>query len=181
MTDRKLQEFIWNYIYELMLFIIFLMALFLRLYTDTYHLLMVPDYDGYQYIKIAKNLAKGVMVDEAVNWTPLLPALIAIFSFLPLPLDQIGSYLNILFGALTIFPIYFLNRNLFNFNKETALFSVLIYAFHPSISFVNVQVMSETTYIFMIFMFAWLVSIVMREEKYTFKYGILTGIFGGFI
>lgn len=179
MNKEKLNELINNCIYELLLFAVFLIALFLRFYTDTYHLVMVPDYDGYQYVKIAKFMRKGILVDEAVNWTPLLPALIALFSFLPMPLDQIGSYINIFFGAFTIFPIYLFVRNIFN--KETAFFSVLIYAFHPHIAFVNVQVMSETTYIFMIFMFSWVASIVIKEQKYTLKYGILSGLFGGLI
>lgn len=176
---RHLWVFLRDYHHEILICFVFLIALVFRTYTDTYHLLMVPDYDGYQYVKIAKNMAKGVMVDEAVNWTPLLPALIAIFSFLPIPLDQIGSFINIFFGSLTVLPIYLFVRNILN--KESALFSILIYAFHPEIAFVNVQVMSETTYIFMIFMFSWLVSVVMKGEKYTIKHGILSGIFGGLI
>lgn len=177
--DKKFKDFFYNKINELLLFTIFLIAIFFRLYTNTYHLLMFPDYDGYQYVKIAKYMAKGALVDEAINWTPLFPALIAIFSFLPLPLDQIGSYLNILFGSLTVFPIYFLVRKLLN--KEAAIFSVLIYAFHPDIAFVNVQVMSETTYIFMFFIFSWIIAKLIIEERYTFKYGMITGIVGGLI
>lgn len=178
MNKGAIKTFLGNYIYELPLLLVFFTALSFRFYTDTYHLLMVPDYDGYQYVKIAKYMTKGMMVDEAVNWTPLLPALIAIFSFLPLPLDQIGSIINIFFGALTVFPIYLFVKNILN--KEAALFSTLIYAFHPHIAFVNVQVMSETTYIFMIFMFAWAITEVMKGV-YAIKYGIISGIFGGLI
>ncbi|GAB4431862.1 MAG: hypothetical protein OHK0040_01480 [bacterium] len=178
MNKSEVKSFFENYIYELLLLMVFLAALSFRFYTDTYHLLMVPDYDGYQYVKIAKYMAKGMMIDEAVNWTPLLPTLIALFSFLPLPLDQIGSLINIFFGALTVFPIYLFVKNIIN--KEAAFFSVLIYAFHPQIAFVNVQVMSETTYIFMIFMFAWAISEVLKG-KLTVKYGVISGLFGGLI
>lgn len=156
-----IKEFCRKYTNGIFLFIVFSTALSFRLYTNTYHLLMVPDYDGYQYVKIAKHMLKGVMVGEAVNWTPLFPSLIALFSFLPLPLDEIGSLINIFFGAITIVPIYFFVRNILN--KEAALFSVLIYAFHPQVAFVNVQVMAETTYIFMFFLFSYLISETLKK------------------
>ncbi|MCX7771186.1 MAG: glycosyltransferase family 39 protein [Proteobacteria bacterium] len=179
MDSAGLRDFFKKYNYEVFVFLIFLSGLIFRIYVDSYHLLMVPDYDGYQYVKIAKNLKKGILVKEALNWTPLLPSLIAIFSFLPLPLDVIGSYINIFFGALTVFPIYFLVRNILN-SREAGICSILIYAFHPHIAFVNVQVMSETTYIFMVFLFAYLISESIKQN-FKIKMGILTGLTGGLI
>ncbi len=168
-----------NYIYECLLFLVFLFALFFRLYTDTYHLLIVPDYDGYYYLKIAKNILKAKLVYEAVNWTPLLPVLIALFSFLPMPLDQLGSLINIFFGALTVFPIFFLVKNMLN--KEAAFFSTIIYAFHPHIAFVNVQVMSESTYIFVFFILAWLMVTIIKTGGYSVKNGLVCGAVGALV
>lgn len=168
-------EFIKQHHVELLLFLVCVLALVYRFYVNTYHLVMVPDYDGYQYLKIAKYLTKGELVNEAVNWTPLFPAIIALFSFLPFPLDEIGSFVNIILGTATILPVYFLAKNLIN--KEAALFATLIYAFHYSISFVNVQVMSETSYIFMFFLFAFLISEILKGN-YAFKYAVASGING---
>lgn len=163
---------------ELLLFLICAMALVYRFYVNTYHLVMTPDYDGYQYVKIAKYLTKGEVINETVNWTPLFPVFIALFSFLPFPLDEIGSFVNIILGTVTIIPIYFLVKNLIN--KEAALFATLIYAFHYSIAFVNVQVMSETSYIFMFFLFAFLISEIIKGN-YVFKYTVASGINGGLV
>jgi len=176
--NKKITGFIKDYQIEILLFFTFLTAVLFRFYTNTFHLVMTPDYDGYQYVKIARNLAKGVLVKELINWTPLLPSLIAIFSFLPFPLDEIGSVINIVFGAATIFPIYLFVKNILN--KEAAFFSVLIYAFNPQIAFVNVQVMSETTYIFVFFLYAWLITEILKD-RYSFVLAMLSGIVGGLI
>lgn len=176
--NRGVKRFFTAYYPEIFVFLVFFAALFFRFYTNTYHLLMVPDYDGYQYVKIAKNMTKGVFVTEMINWTPLLPAIIAIFSFLPLPLDEIGSVINIVFGAATVFPIYLLVKNILN--KEAAFFSILLYAFHPQIAFVNVQVMSETTYIFVFFLYAYLISEILKG-KYTLNLALISGVCGGLI
>ncbi len=140
---------------------------------------MVPDYDGYNYLKIAKKMTEGGMAKEAVNWTPLFPALVALFSFIPLPLDQIGSYINITCGSLTVIPIYLIVKRIFR-SKEAGVFSVIPYTFHPQIAFVNVLVMSETTYIFMFFLLA-LFILKFLDGGNPIKYGIITGITAGLV
>lgn len=157
------------------LFFIFVGALSLRFYVDSYHIVMAPDYDGFQYIKIARGIKNFFLPKEAINWTPLFPFFMAIFSFLPFPIDQVGSYVNIFFGAITIFPIYLLVKRIVS--KEAAMMAVVIYAFDFSIAFVNVQVMSETLFIFTIFMYG-LFSYKAIEEEFSFKNIFLCGFTG---
>lgn len=157
---------------------VFVFALGLRFYVNIYHVVMVPDYDGYQYIKIAKNLKNGVLVKEAINWTIFFPFLINFFSFIPLPYDELGSLINIFFGTLTIFPVYYIVKSIFN--EEAGLIACIFYASEPSIAHVDVQVMSEPTYIFMLFLMA-LLFLKSYESNFQIINVILAGIFSGIV
>lgn len=86
--------------------------------------------DGVFYIKIAKDIASGNLQGiSEYGFFNLYPFLIALFQTIFGDWEFSGKMVSIIFGSLTIIPIYLLVGGLFN--KNVAIVSSLLYMVHP--------------------------------------------------
>lgn len=159
----------------------FILGIGLRVYiSKNYHTVSVPDYDAYRYALFAKGFLTGNFDKTAATAaTPIYPLLLALFSkFTDLHFFYLGALVNLFFGIATALLIYLFAKKIFN--EKVALFSSIIYLLNPFIAFNNILVMSETTYIFFIFLYLVLLSNIF-DSPFNIKIALLNGFLGSII
>lgn len=121
---------------------IFLFALILRI-----PLLLFPEVihnDGIEYIRHARQIFSG---DWSIGKThPFYPALIA-FGRLFVSNEEIaGILVSVIMGSLTVFPIYFLGKSIFN--KKIGVLSSIFAITQPFLYMQSGSVLTEATFHF---------------------------------
>jgi hypothetical protein len=96
------------------------------------------------------------LMDFAVNVHPLFPLLMALVGKFGIGYEEAGKALSILFGTLTLFPVYLASRKAYGL--RVGRYSAFLFAIHPYL-FVNASnVLRDSTSIFLIvttFFIAW--------------------------
>jgi 4-amino-4-deoxy-L-arabinose transferase-like glycosyltransferase len=118
----------------------FLLRLPLVIYPEVIH------NDGTAYIYQAKQILLG-------DWTwgkypPLYASLIALFHLFFKNYEIAGIWVSIIFGTLTILPIYLLGKNIFN--EKVGAISGLFAVVQPSLYIRSGSVLTESTYYFLL-------------------------------
>ena len=131
---------------------IFLFALVLRLLMLNLH--SVIETDGTYYVRMAENLfsSKGLIDIEnqfQTSLTPFYPIMIGVFRFFTSNGELAARLVSILFGALLIFPIYFIGKRLFN--KKTALISSLVISVYPALTYISTITYTDSLALFLLF------------------------------
>jgi len=125
--------------------LIVLAALGLRIYYSRFHIVMVPDYDGVDYIWLAQNFLSG-----GLFWTdfisPAFPVILGLF--LPLFKDpqSAGMFVSALFGAGLCAGVYLLSTELFD--RHVALLATFLTAIFGQLIIASTWVMSEMPFAF---------------------------------
>jgi hypothetical protein len=122
-----------------------LIALIIRIIA-VYNVGMIAK-DGIKYLKIASYFSQGnFQKGLAEDFHPLYPLLIApIYSCFAEP-EHAGQLVSIVLSSLTLIPVYWLALILFNL--PTAVLASILYACHPYLVRISVDVLSEPTYNF---------------------------------
>ncbi len=111
--------------------------------------------DGVFYIKIAKDIASGNLQGiSEYGFFNLYPFLIALFQTIFGDWEFSGKMVSIIFGSLTIIPLYLLVGGLFN--KSVAIVSSLLYVVHPRFVEYSADVLREPVFWFFSLAALWL-------------------------
>ena len=138
-------------------FLLLVFAFAVRLFQslNTY----IIESDSCMIIETAKtlgNLGSLSPMDLAVNVHPLFPLLMALISKCSIGYEESGKALSILFGTLTLFPVYLASKAAYG--RKVGHYSAFLFAVHPYL-FVNASnVLRDSTSIFfmiMTFFIAW--------------------------
>ena len=133
-------------------------------------------HDGAHYGFVARDFLKGHFIKGLSSpATPLYPFLISIFSPDTAHVEIIGRFISLFFGTLTIIPLFYLVKKAIG--QREAVFTALLYAFHPYLVTYSGMLLTEATYwgllVFSVYFF-W----TGLEKQVTWKIG-LAGIFLG--
>ena len=126
-----------------MVLAVFALALAIRL-------LLIPaephiESDGVSYVTSGVRLVSGQGFSGI--YPPFYPLLTGLCSLLCPDLELCGRLVSAFFGALVIFPIFFIAR--WAFGVKTALISSLMAAFYPNLCQFSSAVLSESTFLFL--------------------------------
>jgi 4-amino-4-deoxy-L-arabinose transferase-like glycosyltransferase len=142
------------------LLLIFMIALFLRIYLVLYP--EVIHNDGTTYIRCAKQILSG-------NWggekpPPLYPCLIALISWFTKDFELAGIWVSVIFGSLIVIPVFYLGKEIVN--EKVGMLSALLTTVHPTLYISSGSVLTESTYHF-------LLSTSVLLSWYAFRHGRL--------
>jgi len=120
--------------------------------------------DGCAYGELAKEIAAGNF-HEAFGPTlhPLFPVFTAGASYIFQDFELSGRMVSCLFGSLTVFPLFFLVKNIFD--RKIALMTVLFFIVHPYLSQASGEVLTEALYFFFITSIASLSWIAIQKRR----------------
>jgi len=111
--------------------------------------------DGPIYIEIAKNFYQGDFRGGlAFEYPPAYPLFISAAYSVTRDWLIAGRLVSFIFGILTIFPIYFMTKELFG--EKVANLTSVFFVFQPLVSNYAVRVISEPTYVFFFVCAVWL-------------------------
>ncbi len=122
--------------------------------------------DGCAYGWLAMEFAEGNF-REVFNsaYPPLLPIFTVGASYIFRDFELSARMVSCLFGSLTVFPLFFLIKDIFD--KKTALMTVLFFIVHPYLSQASGEVLTEALYFFFVTSIAFLSWIAIQKSKHT--------------
>jgi 4-amino-4-deoxy-L-arabinose transferase-like glycosyltransferase len=150
-------------------------AFAVRLYFSRYHIVMVPDYDGADYINLARRVFTGG-VFYGIFIPPGITALISLFlPFFDEP-QKAGMAMSMVFGAGLTASVYLFTRELFG--RRAALLAGALVAFFAQLVVASTWVMAEMPFAFFLYMgfYAGLVFLRRRDLKSALPFGASFGI-----
>ncbi len=151
------------------------MAAAIRVYLY-FHTSIISLDGAFQFIPIAKLFTEGdFKAALGHGQLPLYPILIALVSKTGLDLETSGRLISLVFSLMTIFPLYFLTKGIFN--SKIAFISCIFFAIHPYFARFSVDVLKDSLYVFLFIFSIWLGWRAL-EGKALFPFLIL-GVFGG--
>jgi 4-amino-4-deoxy-L-arabinose transferase-like glycosyltransferase len=105
--------------------------------------------DGVFYAMLGKKLVSS-RPWEGIDayWSPFYPFLIGLCSFIFKGLEFSGRMVSAVMGSILIVPAFFLTREIFG--EEVAKLSCILTIFHPRLVISSQQVLTETTYTFLV-------------------------------
>ncbi len=120
--------------------------------------------DGCSYARLANEIARGNF-QEVLTYLlpPLFPVFTAGASYIFRDIELSGRMVSCIFGSLTVFPLYFLVRNIFD--RKIALITVLFFVVHPYLSQASGEVLTEALYFFFVTSIASLCWIALQKRK----------------
>ncbi|MFA7160269.1 MAG: glycosyltransferase family 39 protein [Kiritimatiellia bacterium] len=126
-----------------MLLLLFTLALAIRL-------LLIPaephiESDGVSYVTSGAKLVAGQGFSGI--YAPFYPLLTGLCSLLCPDLELCGRLVSAIFGALLVFPLFFIAR--WAFGQKVALASCLLAIAYPNLCQFSTAVLSESTYLFL--------------------------------
>jgi 4-amino-4-deoxy-L-arabinose transferase-like glycosyltransferase len=159
---------------DLIFLVLFALALRMLLYKWTY--VIATDGTGF-YLKPAQYFASGHWMDGlAIGYHPLYPMLVAFFWKVLGDFELSGQMVSVLFGTLTVIPIYYLAKDAFG--GWAAFISSLFLAILPYHVALSADFLSDPTYTFFFICAVWLGWEALRRNdwKTTFIAGFATGL-----
>ena len=137
--------------------------------------LIFPDEETYLRMALCVKEGKGLCYPHlTASMPPLLPILYAFTISLPFNnLMEIRILHALVGGFLGIFLFVWGNKL---FNLRTAIISLLIYSFYPTLVFFTGLILSETIFTFLLFLYLYSIWQFYKEVKW--KWGIISGILG---
>lgn len=187
-TKNKKKEWI-------ILLSIFLAAFTIRMFTFRFEYLL--DYDTFHHYAIAKYIAEnnefpsiwylsrypdGALITEPMGLYYISVILYKILKPFGITFFNAFRLTSPLFGALTILPVYFLAKNIFN--KRTALFSAIILTFLPAYlyrTFSGFYRGDGFSFFFIVLGFFFFIRSIEEKLKKNIIFSILAGLSFGFM
>lgn len=104
--------------------------------------------DGCSYVWLAKEIAVGNF-DKVFSsiLPPLFPILIAGTSYIFQDFELSGRLISCIFGSLTVFPLFFLIKEIFD--RKIAIITVLFFIVHPYLLQASGMVLTEALFYFL--------------------------------
>jgi hypothetical protein len=128
------------------------LAFGIRLYV-VFHTYVITN-DGVLYIKVSKLIAQGE-IGAALNtyFLNLYPFIIAAFQKVFSDWEFSAQMASAVFGSLTVIPLYFLIKSLFN--RSAALMASVFFVFHPYLVRFSAEVIRDPTFWFFFITAIW--------------------------
>jgi len=121
--------------------------------------------DGCAYAWLAKEIAGGNFHEAFRSiWPPLYPIFTAGASYIFRDFELSGRMVSCLFGSLTVFPLFFLVKNIFD--RQIALVTVLFFIVHPYLFQASGEVLTEALYYFFLTSIASLSWIAIQKRRW---------------
>lgn len=120
--------------------------------------------DGYFFVKNSQLYYDGQFLEglrEAHH--PLYPMLIALFNTAVGDFETAGKLVSLVFGTLTIIPLYFLTRSIFS--HRAAIFAAFFIALNVAHVRHSADIMTESTYTFFFVTGVWLSWEMLRSTS----------------
>ena len=134
--------------------------------------------DSAVFLRSAEFFREGELTEAlALDFHPLYPLAMAGLSRLSgLDLESCGVIISIALGSLTILPLYFITRELFN--PLAGVLAALALVFHPYSAKQSADIMSEAAYIFFLISGAWALLWGMKRGSVVFiaMWGTCSGL-----
>ena len=103
--------------------------------------------DGMLYVSVAKDLMAGNWAKAmTVGSHPLYPFSVMIAHLRVDDWQWAGQLVSVLFGSISVIPMYYLSRRLFD--EKVALISSILFILHPLHARASAEVVTEATFIF---------------------------------
>ena len=159
---------------NIILFLIFIVALGVRLYMASHNRVM--RYDGTVYCQDAIAICDGRFADAFTHDQPLYPAIISFFHLFLSDIEFCGKLVSVIFGTLLVGIIYLLAKKLFN--RKVALMSAVLVTFYPTYVWWSAEVMTESLYIFLrtIAILTGLIALKTDKKVYFITTGVIIGL-----
>ncbi len=120
--------------------------------------------DGVGYAWLAEEVTKGNFHKAfGAVFPPLFPIFTAGASYIFQDIEFSGRIISCLFGSLTVFPLFFLVKNIFD--RKIALVTVLFFVVHPYLSQASGEVLTEAIYYFFLTSIACLCWIAIQKRR----------------
>ena len=152
---------------KIIIFILFLIALGVRLIALKQNYIIAPD--AILYIKMAKLFFAGQFHSEIIrNYSYY-----AFYPFLIVPFYKVfgdwvyaGQWVSTLCGALTVIPLYLLARRIFD--EKIAFWGAIFYAICPNLIRYSAEVLRDIPFVFFYTSALWLGYRGIKDEKLVF-------------
>ncbi len=120
--------------------------------------------DGCAYAWLAREITRGNFHEAFSSiWPPLFPVFTAGASYIFRDFELSGRIVSCLFASLTVFPLFFLVRNIFD--RKIALITVLFFIVHPYLFQASGEVLTEALYYFFLTSVASLLWIAIQKRR----------------
>ena len=121
-------------------------------------------YDGAHYGFVARDFLKGHFIKGLSSPAPpFYPFLIFLFSPDTSHVEMTGRLLSLFFGTLGIIPLFYLVKKAIG--QKEAVFSALLYCFHPYLLTYSGMLLTEATYWGLLILSVYFFWMGMRKEK----------------
>lgn len=139
-----------------------LVAFLVRLYERQFHPLIASD--GISFIGLAQNLFSARYGDtfRSLSHHPFYPFLIKIFSIFN-GYESAGAMISLILGSLLVVPVYLLARKFYG--TPAAYISSFLIIFDRTLVNFSAEILSETTYLFLLFMGIYLGWIALDKKR----------------
>lgn len=166
----------WTTIQWLLIFSIVLLIIKLSLLSFVHAI----DADGITRVLMSRQWAQDSGIIKSGSWLPLYFYLMGIALKVCDNQYYTPLVVNIVLSVLTLFPLYFLMKRLFN--AHTAILLCVLFSFSPIVFRLSLLSLSETPSVFFIVLAANCLAkgLIERNNKYVFCAGLFMSIAGGF-
>lgn len=149
---------------------LFLAALGIKFYFLQFY--RVISSDGVAYAQIARDILDGRGLAGATHFPPFYPLLVALFHTMFSDIELAGRLAAMFMGSLLVVPVYLLGREFFD-RRVGIMAAVLVMAW-PSLRQWSNEVMSQSTYITLVLLGAYLVWRACRNRS--LAYAVAGGV-----
>jgi 4-amino-4-deoxy-L-arabinose transferase-like glycosyltransferase len=135
------------------------------MYGETY-------YDGFAYIMTARNILSGQLATPYIcqgitsHYQPVYPLLIAALNFVTHDLFSSARLVNILAGALLVFPVFAFTREVFG--GRAAVYAAALVVINPELSMTSSNAYSEPVFVLTGFIGLWLLWRALDRRYWSF-------------
>lgn len=158
--------------------LIFLLCLALGIRLLVYKLTYLISLDGTGfYLPAAQYFASGLWMEGLeTGYHPMYPLLVALFSKALGNFQLSGQMVSILFGGLSVIPVYYLAKGMFH--RGAGFLSALFLAILPHHAAFSADFLSDATYTFFFISAIWLGwnALKMEDWKIFFLAGVVTAL-----
>ncbi len=159
---KEINKYLTNGNLHIILLVFLIPAFFIRYFIANAQIITN---DGLLYIKIAKSISSGNLQCVAdYGFFNLYSFLIALFQIALHDWEFSGKMVSVVFGALTIIPLFSLTKRLFN--QNVAIVSALLYCIHPRFVEYSSDVLREPVFWFFSVTALWLTWEGISRKKY---------------
>lgn len=145
---QKIKDYVLNNKLEILsLLALFTISLSLRLYLlfEYPHVVFLHEADAMGYFAIAKGIIEKWALEGATHFPPFYPFVIAIVYLFSGDLEIAGRLASCIMGALLVFPVYFIGKELYD--RRVGFLSAAVSVFLGTFVDYSLQPITQTTYL----------------------------------